>query len=630
MAFTNPSMRWTVGLNTSKFQKGIDKSKRGVKGLRDSIRNASKSINGTLQGLIAVAVFKHLASSAINTGSHISDLSEQLRINAEAFQVLSFTAQKAGVDQSSFERAVRNATLRTQKAVEGNKSYQEAFQKLGIELDKFAKLPTEKKLEKIARAYAKAGKSQEAFNAVATILGERAGPKMLEVLRRLNDEGLTELSAKAEEAGAVMDEKVIAAMDELADTLGILKTTVTVFSADFIYAIKQMGAGSYDEIEVILYKILAKFGWLGGRIVDALEGEFKIIWAFFRAGWDYQITTTRNLFTALALHLKKRMGQAMLAITVQAEQLPLIGDKFKGMTEKIASYLTDIASEEKANNRAREQSFGDYLNKALAGMGELKNRADSNHKFWMDQANAKQDALSQEATGWIEVNGARQKLETGILRINGQLVDQAAHVDTINGKVIEQADNVGVVNDRLAEQTLKEQQLKALQDAQASALQSQLKIKEDYRAKIAKIIAAEKVETAEVEKQKAAQLAIEASKTRVAGLTFKPGYNNVAQLDDEALQFAINQHRDGRAKGNIDQLLQEQTLRKTIRRLAKNLGETFAIDYSDRQYNMSPRSVRDILAASGYDPEDEAKKQTALLEKNNRLLERNLTPTLNY
>lgn len=631
MPFSNPAMRWTMSLGTSAFKKGLATAGRGVKGLRDNIRNASKSINGTLQGLIAVAVFKQLGSAAINLGSQISDASEQLRINAVAFQALSFVAQKAGVDQSSFERSVRNVTLRTQKAVEGNKSYQDAFEKLGIELNKFTQLPTEQKLEKIAQAYAKSGKSQEAFNAVATVLGERAGPKMLEVLRRLNDEGLAELTQRAEEAGTVMDEKVIAAMDELADSIGILKTKIIVLSGDFVYAIKQMSEGSYDEIEVIIYKILAKFGWLGGMIVDALEAELKVVWALFRAGWAYEFTTARNLITAMALHFEKRMGQAMLAVTVQAEQLPFIGKKFRGMTETIAGYLTEIARKEKVNNREREQSFGDYLNTALAGMGELQNRAESNHKFWMDQAGKRTEALAQEATGWIEVDGQRQKLEAGILRINGQLVDQAEHVNTINGKVLEQAKNVGAVNDELAEQTTKEKIIQAVKDAQARALKSQLDLKEAYHAKLAGIIAAEKLATEEMEKQKAAQEAIEASKNRVAALTFTTSVGDVSGMDDEALDFAIRQMRDaGQSSGNINQLLDEQNMRAVLRRMQLTLPESFVKNYGAQTYNLTPREVADILAASGYDPLDEQRKQTDELEKMNRLLARNLDTTYNY
>lgn len=219
----NFSLLAKIGVDSKALQTGLAKAKKSVKGFGDSI--------GGLGGLIAAAGLKSLAMSAINTGSRISDLSEQLRINAESLQALQVAAEKAGVSQSSLERSLRNLIIRTQEAKDGNLTYGDAFERLGLNIEKFSKLPTEKKLVAVSKAFERAGKSQEAFADVANILGQRAGPELMEILRRLADEGLDKITESAKRMGQVMDEDVVQQMDELADNIAVLKRfSVTAFA----------------------------------------------------------------------------------------------------------------------------------------------------------------------------------------------------------------------------------------------------------------------------------------------------------------------------------------------------------------------------------------------------------------
>ena len=235
-----------MGLDSSSFERGLQKADKSVKGFVGSSMKAFGALAG-------VAGLGSLSMKAINTGSAISDLSEQLRINTESLQTLMAVADKAGLDQSSLERAMRNVSLRTQEAVDGNKRYAESFKRLGIDLKTFTNLPTEKKLEQIAQAYNNAGKSQEAFADIAVVLGQRAGPKMLEVLRRLNDEGLRELEQAAKAAGLVMSQETIIKMDEAADAVAKVKSQVVVLAGEILSvgmpAIEALGNGIRNIVE---------------------------------------------------------------------------------------------------------------------------------------------------------------------------------------------------------------------------------------------------------------------------------------------------------------------------------------------------------------------------------------------
>ena len=215
-----------IGVDTKSFNKGLSSAEKRVGGFKGAIAKLGAAIAGI--GFVA------MARNAINAGSRISDLSEQLRINAEALQTLNAIAIKAGVQQKTLERAIRNVSIRTQEAIDGNNTYLDAFKRLGIEINAFSKLPTEKKLEAIAQAYSRAGKSQEAFADIANVLGQKAGPEMLEILRRVNDEGLDNLIQGAKDTGQIMEQDVINTMDEAADMIGKVTNALTVATANIV------------------------------------------------------------------------------------------------------------------------------------------------------------------------------------------------------------------------------------------------------------------------------------------------------------------------------------------------------------------------------------------------------------
>jgi len=219
-----------LGINTKGFQKGLDAADNRAKKFK-------KGLGGLKTALAGIGLSK-AAMDAINLGSAISDMATQLNIGAEELQVLEFAAREAGVETGIMERAIRNVQLRTQQGIEGNKRYAEAYQTLGLNIAEVSRLPVEKKLEVIAKASAQATDQQAAYNAVAAILGERAGPKMQEILQSLAKDGFDNVSAAAKASGTVMDEDVIAKMDKAADKIEQVKRRFTVMVGTILtYAI---------------------------------------------------------------------------------------------------------------------------------------------------------------------------------------------------------------------------------------------------------------------------------------------------------------------------------------------------------------------------------------------------------
>ena len=275
----NFSLLAKIGIDSKALQTGLAKAEGRVGKFKAAVASIGPAI--------AAIGFTAMARKAIDLGSKISDLSEQLRINAESLQVLMAVAAKAGVAQGTLEKALMAITIRTQEAMDGNKLYADSFDRLGINLAEFAQLPTEKKLEAIAKAYNAAGKSQEAFTDIAAILGTRAGPKMLEVLRRMNDEGLPSLTEQMKKAGQVMDDDVIKKMDEAADTIGIFTNGMTVATAYVLsYVIpafvifRETFGHLGDAMVSVSIKLSSFLTFLGSGLLSTLDPAIKAFEAF--------------------------------------------------------------------------------------------------------------------------------------------------------------------------------------------------------------------------------------------------------------------------------------------------------------------------------------------------------------
>ena len=117
------------------------------------------------------------------------------------FQTLAYTAKLAGMEESRLVMTMNNLNLRTIEACDGNKSYQESFKRLGISLQEFATLSPDKKIEALGNAYKKSGESLTALNDISTILGQKTGAQMLEVLDKVSTEGMGKLTQASIEAG---------------------------------------------------------------------------------------------------------------------------------------------------------------------------------------------------------------------------------------------------------------------------------------------------------------------------------------------------------------------------------------------------------------------------------------------
>lgn len=372
-----------MSLNTSAVTRNLQKAKRSVTGF---VSSSMRSF-GALAGVAGLGA---LSRGAINLGSQISDLATQLRIGTTELQVLQYAAQEAGVPSQTLERALRNVQLRTQDALNGNKRYAEALQRLGLNVQKFAKLSTDKKFEAIGIAQSKAKDSAQAYRDVAIILGERAGPQLQEVLQKLANEGFKSVEDEAKKAGQVMEDQTIEKLDKASDEISKFKKMLTILSgeilAKFVPGIKILGqslgiVGEY--FGATLFAGASFFKFLGKAVLNIIEPAIKSFQGLSKA------------IAATTLALQRNFSGAKSAMSEALELQKQAFAELKNIPADISSNFSDMGAEMRSNIKLLE--------------GELDQRATSIKESW-NNAFSEIEETSKKAGTAIQQNIAPEVL----------------------------------------------------------------------------------------------------------------------------------------------------------------------------------------------------------------------------
>jgi hypothetical protein len=199
--------------------------------LTNSFRSAALKMGAQL---LSVQAAWQLMNKAIQHGSALTDAAEQTRTTVEGFQVLGAAARDAGAKQEQLRQALIKVNANAELAAQGNAELKRHFDVLGISVGKFVALPTERKMEALGRGLVNAKDQSAAFLAVSKILGEDAGPRMIEVLRRLGTEGLDPMAKSLQKTNLFVSQIDAQQLDKIADTFGRWANNLVVATAKVV------------------------------------------------------------------------------------------------------------------------------------------------------------------------------------------------------------------------------------------------------------------------------------------------------------------------------------------------------------------------------------------------------------
>ena len=275
-----------IGLNSAGFKTGLAQCRAIAGNFKNQVGGLFSGIGSQIMGAMGISMgvagFSAMAMKAIDAGSKITDMATHLRIGTTELQILHSLARDAGVDFSKLEMSLNNLNMRTIEAIDGNKTYKDAFDRLKISLTDFIKLPVEQRLEKLAVEYKETGASVQSLNDVSNILGLKAGSQTLEILDRLASDGLPKLTQAAIEAGQVMDEETVVALDNAGDEIARWQNWIIVAFGGFL-----ADMGSSIGRQKWGYMIGLKFAQAGQYIEEALRNIGNYILATFSTIFRY-------------------------------------------------------------------------------------------------------------------------------------------------------------------------------------------------------------------------------------------------------------------------------------------------------------------------------------------------------
>ncbi len=328
------------------FEKGLDRIKGAM---LDLVEVAAMAATG-LAALTAGAV--SIAGDTAEAAKQAANMAATLAMSTEEYQRLAYAVEKYGADASDLVDLLGQTADYAIEAANGNKTYAELFERMGIDVEEFIKLSPADQMAALADALASVEDPTERLAIASALLGDDLSKKLTPVLIQ-GSEGLDRLGDEAERLGLVMSEEAIRAgqeyaqqlveldgrVESLKQTLGLAlipvlmdvtdrfiawydanKTLIDQQIEDWIGQVAEGAVELFDKLKQLDEAVRANFGswqeffgvlvevagqagmiWLASKIAAVVMGlmEMAAILAPFLAELWVWITFTWELFLAL-------------------------------------------------------------------------------------------------------------------------------------------------------------------------------------------------------------------------------------------------------------------------------------------------------------------------------------------
>ena len=258
----NFSLLAKLGLDSSSFESGAKRA--------ESIsKKFGKEMTGALATAFSVEKVVQFGLEAVSAAGKLSDLSDRVGVSAGFLQEMQFAAEQTGASLEDVTTSIEKLSVARAQALAGSETKMNAFKLLGISADDLKTLRSEDLFTKIGDTIKNAPNPQNLLAPFREIAGKGAGaliPAMIE--------GLQDTAQKARELGLVMNDNVVASLDDAADRIDTLKAGFTVLIGTII-----------SEV--------------GGPLFKFFEAVGSAAQTFFSMVFDPKANTDKDPFTRL-------------------------------------------------------------------------------------------------------------------------------------------------------------------------------------------------------------------------------------------------------------------------------------------------------------------------------------------
>jgi hypothetical protein len=272
-----------LGVNSAGVDRGIDSATKSVDKLAKRI--------GSLFALNAV---RGLFQSIIEKGSGVAAMAKQWGASAEFVQKNAFAAKQANLEVSDLKISYKTLQKAQIDAIKGSDEAASAFLRTGLSIDQLKKLKPEELFRAVGTQFAKLPPSAQVTADAMTLLGRSAVP----TLGAFRD-GFFDVADGAKDAGQVIEDSVVKALDNAGDSIDALGNKLVVALAPGVAKLAEMTSTLFDFInQSVGFAATAAGSFVGGSsFEDSLQ-----------AGADFVKEEARKSAEAASHEAAKQQG----------------------------------------------------------------------------------------------------------------------------------------------------------------------------------------------------------------------------------------------------------------------------------------------------------------------------------
>ena len=362
MAF---SLKATLGLDSTKFQRGIGNARRSL----------NKSVGGMMTSLAPIAGFigfSSLASGALDAARDITTLSGVANANAETFQKNAFAAKTVRIEQEKLADIYKDTGDKIGDFLQtGGGPLADFFEniapKIGVTAEQFRNLSGPDALQLYYDSLEKANLSQNEM----TFFMEAIASDATALIPLLKDggEGFKTLGEQAEKAGLIMSDLERKQLEKVNMRLDVMKKRATILSGTFLTKlfpavnILKNGLQFLGDQYGILAAIVVGFGEaLGKVIVSVIQPAitaYNALALAVEAGAQAMAGNGRA-----AVQAAKKAKQAFGEIATDVKEIPAaMKQAGEDMSNTFSAAYETLGDTVETRNAAIMESFDDILGK---------------------------------------------------------------------------------------------------------------------------------------------------------------------------------------------------------------------------------------------------------------------------
>lgn len=236
--------------NTNKFQQGIGKAQKSLRGFGRQIKTIGKGVVGfgsQILGVAAVGGITAFSKSVIDSAVSLGEISDKLGIATDKLELMRFAAEATGVAQKSLDTALQRMVRRVGEASQGFGAAEKTLKRLNLNAKELNELSPDEMFTRIGDAINQIPDRGGSLAAMSSIFDmEGVG------LINLTADGLERYADAFERAGGPTSRQGVKNAREFAFHAQTLKGAFAGLGRDFVLEVSPDALKAIEGAQILL------------------------------------------------------------------------------------------------------------------------------------------------------------------------------------------------------------------------------------------------------------------------------------------------------------------------------------------------------------------------------------------